>query len=40
VFTTSAGHPDLRLQGLTLGDTPLLTTDQGVFPIRPAERFE
>jgi hypothetical protein len=28
----AATHPDLRLQGLTLGDTPLLTTDRGDFP--------
>jgi hypothetical protein len=36
----TAAHPDLRLQGVTLGDTPILATDQGDFPIRPAERFE
>ena len=36
----TAAHPDLRLQGVTLGDTPLLTTDRGDFLIRPAERFE
>lgn len=36
----AAAHPDLRLQGVTLGDTPLLATDRGDFPIRSAERFE
>jgi hypothetical protein len=36
----AAAHADVRLQGLTLGGTPLLTTDRGDFPIRPAERFE
>jgi hypothetical protein len=36
----AAAHPDLRLQGVTLGDIPILTTDLGDFPIRPAERFE
>jgi hypothetical protein len=29
----------LQLQGLTLGDTPLLATDLGHSPLRPAERF-
>jgi hypothetical protein len=32
----AAAHPNLQLQGLALGDTPLLTTDPGDFPIRPA----
>jgi hypothetical protein len=36
----AAAHPDVRLRGLTLGDVPVLTTDRGEFPIRPAERFE
>jgi hypothetical protein len=36
----AAAHSEVRLQGVTLGDTPLLTTDRGDFPIRPAERFE
>src|SRR5262249_34894842 len=36
----AVAHPDLRLQGVTLGDTPLLATDRGDFPIWPAERFE
>ena len=36
----AAAHPEVRLQGLTLGDTPLLSTDRGEFPLRLAERFE
>ena len=36
----AVSHPDVQLQGVTLGDIPILTTDRGDFPIRPAEWFE
>jgi hypothetical protein len=36
----AAAHSEVRLQGLVLGDTPLLTTDRGDFPILAAERFD
>src|SRR5262245_32310263 len=36
----AAAHPEVGLRGLTLGDPPVLGTDRGDFPIRPAERFD
>jgi hypothetical protein len=36
----AVAHPEVGLRGLTLGDPPVLGTDRGDFPIRPAERFD
>jgi hypothetical protein len=36
----AAAHPEVGLRGLTLADTPVLSTDQGDFPLWPAERFD
>src|SRR5262249_22817107 len=36
----AAAHPGVGLRGLTLGDPPVLGTDRGDFPLRPAEQFD
>jgi hypothetical protein len=36
----AAAHSEVGLRAVTLGDPPMLGTDRGDFPIRPAERFD
>ncbi len=34
-----AAHPDVRLQGVVLGEAAVLQTDKGDFSLQPVERF-
>jgi hypothetical protein len=36
----AAAHPEVGLQGVTLANTPILSTDRGDFPLRSVERFD
>jgi hypothetical protein len=36
----AAAHPEVRLQGVTLADTPVLSTNRGDLPLRPVENFD
>jgi hypothetical protein len=36
----AAAHPEVRLQAVTLADTPVLSTGRGNFPLWPVEKSD